>query len=85
MRYRLFQRVALSRDFPERRLQRGDVATIVDSHPDPEGGPPGYSIEIFNAVGDTIEVLVVSESDIQPLRPDEILKVRSIEQPASLE
>jgi len=32
-KYELFQRVALARDFPEKR--RGDVATIVDRHSDP--------------------------------------------------
>lgn len=27
-KYRLFHRVALARDFPEKRLRRGDVATM---------------------------------------------------------
>ncbi len=75
MKYQLFQQVALTRDLPEKRLQHGDVATIVDCHP-ANGGESGYSIEIFNAVGETIAVTVVSESFLEELTADEILHVR---------
>ena len=77
MKYQLLQQVALARDLPEKQLQRGDVATIVDRHP-ANGGEPGYSIEIFNAVGETIAVTVVSESLLEELTADEILHVRPL-------
>lgn len=77
MRYELFQRVALAKDLPEKRLRRGDIVTIVDSHP-PDGGEPGYSIEVFNALGETILVTVVPESCLQPLTADDIMHVRSL-------
>lgn len=77
MKYKMFQQVALTRDIPEKKLQRGDLATIVDCHPTKEG-EPGYSIEIFNAVGETIAVTVVPESFLQELTPYEILHVRSL-------
>jgi len=77
MKFELFQQVALARDIPEKRLQRGDLATIVDRHP-ANGGETGYSIEIFNALGDTIAVTVVPESFLQELTADEILHVRSL-------
>src|SRR5207249_9156046 len=32
MKYDLFIRVALAEDLPERRLRRGDVATVVEFH-----------------------------------------------------
>lgn len=48
MRFKEFQRVALARDIPEKKLCRGDLATIVAVHPK-NGGEVGYSIEIFNA------------------------------------
>ena len=32
MRFDLFIRVALIEDLPERRLRRGDVATVVEHH-----------------------------------------------------
>ena len=77
MKYELFQRIALARDLPEKRLQRGDVVTIVDRHP-PDGGEPGYSIEIFNALGETLAVTVVAESCLQPLTARDIIHVRSL-------
>jgi len=77
MTFKLFQQVALSEDIPEKRLRRGDLATVVDHHP-ARDGEPGYSIEVFNAVGDTIVVTVVPESFLEELTPDEILHVRSL-------
>jgi len=77
MTFKHFQQVALAKDIPEKKLRRGDLATVVDHHP-ARDGEPGYSIEVFNAVGDTIVVTVVSESFLQELTPGEILHVRSL-------
>jgi hypothetical protein len=77
MKYKLFQQVALAKDIAEKKLRRGDVATVVDYHPT-SGGEGGYSIEVFNAIGDTIAVTVVPESFLQDLTSDEILHVRSL-------
>jgi len=77
MKFKLFQQVALARDIPEKNLRRGDVATVVDSHP-ANGGEVGYSVEIFNAVGDTIAVTAVPESFLEKLTADEILHVRPL-------
>jgi hypothetical protein len=77
MKYELFQQIALARDLPEKRLQRGDMATIVDRHP-PDGGEPGYSIEVFNALGEALAVTVVAESCLQPLMANDIMHVRSL-------
>ena len=77
MRFKPFEQVALARDIPDKNLRRGDIATIVDVHPK-NGGEVGYSIEIFNALGDTIAVTVVPESLLENLNADEILHVRSL-------
>jgi hypothetical protein len=77
MKFELFQQVGLARDIPEKGLRHGDLATVVERHP-PDGGEPGYSIEIFNAVGGTLLVTVVPESFLQELTADEILHVRSL-------
>ncbi len=77
MKFKLFQQVALAKDIPEKKLRCGDLATIVDSHP-ANGGEVGYSIEIFNAVGDTIAVTAVPESFLQELTNNEIFHVRSL-------
>jgi hypothetical protein len=39
--------------------------------------PGGYSLEVFNALGDTIAVVTVPESLIEPLRENEVFSVRS--------
>ncbi len=78
MAYKLFEEVVLAKDIPEKGLKKGDVATLVEHHPVSEG-EDGYSLELFNAVGDTIAVITVPESSIEPLTKDEIFSVRSLE------
>lgn len=74
----LYQRVALKRDVPEHSLRRGDVAVLVDYVAHPEKGEKGCVLEVFNALGESIAVVVVSESDIERLRADEVLAVRPL-------
>jgi Domain of unknown function (DUF4926) len=76
MKFEMFSRVALKTDVPEHGLRRGDLATIVDFHPGVPGQEPGYSLEVFNAVGDTVAVIALGESQIETLREDEILCAR---------
>ncbi len=78
MTYKLFEEVVLAKDIPKKGLKKGDVATLVEHHPVSEG-EDGYSLELFNAVGDTIAVITVPESSIEPLTKDEIFSVRSLE------
>lgn len=66
MKFELFTRVVLREDFPTHQLHQGDLAMVVDHHPVIEG-EDGYSLEIFNALGETITILIVSESQIEPL------------------
>ena len=77
MKYKLFEEVVLTKEFPEKRLKEGDIATVVEYHPVPVG-EDGYSLEVFNAVGDTIAVITVPESYIETLTKDEIFTVRSL-------
>ena len=74
----LYERVALVRDFPEYRLQRGDVARLVDFVDHPAGGEQGCILEVFNALGESITVATVPRSAIEPLRANEILSVRPL-------
>jgi len=78
MKYELFSRVALAEDLPEDKLCRGDVATIVEHHPVSDG-EDGYSLEVFNATGETIAVITVAESQITPLTSNTILNTRLLE------
>ena len=77
MRFDLYTDAALSRDLPEHGLCRGDLVKIVDHHPSPNG-ESGYSIEVFNALGDTIAVTAVPESALESLHKNEIFSVRQI-------
>jgi uncharacterized protein DUF4926 len=56
MKQALYTDVVLMCDVPEHRLKRGDIVKLVDHHVAPDG-TDGYSIEVFNAVGDTIAVM----------------------------
>lgn len=84
MHYQLFARVVLKDDFREYGFFRGDVVTIVDCHEGMNDEEPGYSLELFNVLGETVGVIVVKESQIEPLRKDEIFHVRELNQAAAL-
>ncbi len=77
MKFELYTDVALTCDLPEHRLRRGDIVKVVEHHVAPDG-TEGYSIEVFNAVGDTIAVTAVPSSALESLRDDEVLNVRTL-------
>ena len=77
MIYQLFEDVVLTKDISEKGLRKGDVATVVDYHP-VAGDEDGYSLEIFNALGETITVITVAESAIAPLTANEVFSVRPL-------
>jgi hypothetical protein len=64
IQYPLFSQVALATDLPEHHLKRGDVATVVEHYPMPEGEEDGYSLEGFDVPNVTVEV---AASQIMPL------------------
>ncbi len=78
MKYKLFQEVVLLKNIPEKKLKKGDVATIVEHHLSNSFGD-GYTLEVFNAIGETLAVVTVSESDIETLKESEVFSVRSLE------
>ena len=80
MKYELLTKVALRADLPPHKLRSGDVATIVEHHAGRPGQEPGYTLEVFNAIGETIAVVTVRASQIEPLRNNEVLHVRRLEE-----
>jgi len=76
--FQLYQRVALNRDLDEYQLKKGDAATLIDFVPHPSNGEQRYVLEVFNATGESIAVVIVPISDIKPLRNHEILSVHSL-------
>jgi hypothetical protein len=83
MAYELFTKVALKTEAMGHKLKPGDVATIVEVHPGRPEQEPGYSLEVFNAVGETIGVITVRESQIEPLNSKEVLHVRRLDELAA--
>jgi hypothetical protein len=78
MNIEMFKEVALRCDVPEHKLRAGDVGTVVEILPHPTGGPRGVILEVFNAVGKSIAVVTVPETDIQPLTADDVFRVRPL-------
>lgn len=74
----LYERVALTQDLDESGLRRGDVGVVVDYVAHPQGGVEGALVEIFNALGESIAVVAVPVSAIEPMRADEVLAVRPL-------
>jgi hypothetical protein len=74
----LYQRVSLAQDVPEYHLKKGDIATFIDTVPHPTDGEEGYILEIFNALGESINTVIVPKSTVVELKADEILSVRSL-------
>lgn len=82
MKYSLFSEMALIRDVPAHGLRRGDVVRVVDYHVGPDGRE-GYSIEVLNAVGETIAVTTADEAALEPLHRDEVFSVRRLRSSAA--
>lgn len=80
MTLELYTEVALTKNLAEYNLKIGDIATLVDFIPHPQGGEPGCVLEIFNAVGESIAVVIVPKSAIKPLEANEILTTRPLKQ-----
>ena len=77
MKFELYTRAVLTRDVPTDRLKKGDVVRVIDYLDDPE---PGYALEVFDALGNTVAVLGVPENYLEAIREGELLQVRQMEE-----
>ena len=78
MKHNLFNRVTLTVDVPRHNLQVGEVATVVEHHYGTQGQEEGYIVEVFNAVGESVAVVTLKESEIDSLNAKGILHVRPL-------
>ena len=76
----LYEQASFKVDVPEFKLKAGDVGTVVEILPHPTGGPRGIMLEVFNALGETIAVVTVPETQVEPLSEDEVWSVRRLAQ-----
>jgi hypothetical protein len=77
MKFKLYTDAVLRRDVPKYRLKRGDVVKLVERHVAPDGSR-GYSIEVFNVLGETVAVTAVAETDLEALRENEVFNARQL-------
>jgi len=82
MKYELYTRVALAIDIPEHRFKKGDIASVVDYLTAQDNDEPGLALEFFNTLGETVDVLFVPESSVEPLAADEIWHARHLAEAA---
>ena len=78
MALKLYDEVVLRVDVPADGLKAGDVARLVELVPGPPGAGEGAVLEVFSALGQSICVTSVRAGDVEPLREDEVFKVRRL-------
>ena len=71
--FEALETVVLTRALPEAGLEPGDVGAVVHCYP-----ADGYEVEFVTGGGDTVAVLTLSETDLRPLAPQEILHARGL-------
>jgi hypothetical protein len=74
----LYKEAVILRDIPQDRLHAGDVGTVVEILPHPQGGPRGVMLEVFNVLGETIAVVTLPETEVEPLSNDEVWHARRL-------
>lgn len=82
MKYDLFSTVVLACDQPKSGFRRGDVATVVEQIPATPNREGGYLLEVFDASGNTLDVISVLESEIELPKPDAVVNYREFEKAA---
>ena len=78
MKLEIFKDVELDRDLPEHGLKRGDIAALIDFAPSADGKEKGCMLEVFDAVGSTVAVVIVPVEHVKPLHAGEVLAVRQL-------
>ena len=75
VKYSLFSQVALAEDLPEHNLKRGDIATVVEHFPMPDG-EDGYSLEGFDVPHVTIELAASQIIPIMQWQQEETILIK---------
>ena len=71
----LFSQVAMAQNLPEHGLKRGDIATIVEHYPMPEGEEGGYRLEGFDVPHVTLEVAASQIISIAQWKQEETVRM----------
>ena len=81
MKLDLYQRVIVTQDFPDQQVKAGDIGWLIDYVHDPVGGEDGAILEIFNLLGESVDVAVVSSSAIEAVRLEHRPAARAVVKP----
>lgn len=68
------ERIVLTHDLPEERLEAGDVGTVIHVHA--EGA--GYEVEFMTLSGNTIAIATLLPSHVRPVGPGDVAHVREL-------
>jgi len=66
--------VVLTRSLPDKKLQAGDIGTVVHVH---EGGA-GYTVEFMTLAGETLAISTLLPAQIRPVARGDIAHVREL-------
>lgn len=77
MNFAALDTVVLDRDLPEHGLRRGDLGAVVEVHE-----PDGLEVEFVRASGRTQALVELTTNDVRPIRDEDLVSVRTIEQTA---
>ena len=75
MKLELYKDAVISMDLPEYGLRKGDVVKLVDELRAADGSP-GYAVEVFDVLGNTIDVHFIAATAVEPLQSNEVFCVR---------
>jgi hypothetical protein len=81
MKFNLFSRAILTKNFPQYGLKQGDMGIVVE-YIERSTEEDGYIIEFFDAQGQTVDVVPVLESDLELPRSNTILTYRELDRVA---
>lgn len=73
----LYEDAVLTADLPRHGLLRGDLVRPVEHHFGADGSE-GYTVEITNALGETLAVTTLDANLIEPVSANDRLRVRSL-------
>ncbi|MCI0415314.1 DUF4926 domain-containing protein [bacterium] len=78
MSFPLFSRVVLTVDYPDEKLLKGDMGTIVEHHAPTNEYPEGYEVEFFAGNGETIAVVSIPAAALRSATSKDVLHVRQL-------
>jgi hypothetical protein len=76
-----FERVVLTVDIPHKKLQKGDIGTVVLVYPKATlASTPstGFEVEFFTIDGNTLTVETLLPHQIRPVKTNELAHVREV-------